>query len=371
MSSTPSSNPFGDSFSDSATPNTAILRAVPIIDHVPIKLSHDSANYHAWKTYFYLLFHEYNLRDHVDGSADLLIMGRDSEWMAIDTTIIRWLFLTVSPDILKTVVREGDDTHMGDQTLDAYCLRLKAISDGLHDLGFHICGELLLSTLTASLSEDIGNTASNPTLMTNPTLEHVVDYLRLEERCLKGVPARAVHSALATGISHGTPQPPRPLMPIVPQQQPQQGDGGSRNRRRGRGGGRGGGPRPGYPQALPPWSGGYNPWTGVLHAYTMSVSHPPAPGIIGPCPPTHRAFFTTPQQATGALPYRDFTPYAAPPPAAPAPWDPALYTALEYAPPLGSYTGSGDWFVDTGASAHMAAHPGRPYPDGSAALLDP
>ncbi|XP_071685087.1 uncharacterized protein [Lolium perenne] len=167
MSSTPSSNPFVDSFSDSTTPNAFVLRAVPIADHVPIKLSHDSANYHTWKTYFYLLFREYNLRDHFDSSADLLIMGRDSEWMAIDATIIRWLFLTVSPNIFKTVVHEGDDAHtvwtninglftnnklqqvvflqqkffgtpQGDQTLDAYCQRLKAISDELHDLGFRI-----------------------------------------------------------------------------------------------------------------------------------------------------------------------------------------------------------------------------------------
>ncbi|KAM0908576.1 hypothetical protein ACQ4PT_015368 [Festuca glaucescens] len=383
-------NPFGDSFSDSVTPNAAVLHAVPIADHVPIKLSHDSANYHAWKTYFYLLFREYNLRDHVDGSADLLIMGRDSEWMAIDATIIRWFFLTVSPDIFKTVVREGDDTHtvwtkinglftnnklqrvvflqqeffgtpQGDQTLDAYCLRLKAISDELHDLGFRIGDELLLSTLTAGLSEDLGNAASNLTLMTNPTFERAIDYLRLEERRLKGVRARAIHSALAAGIS----RPPTPTAPVAaPQQQLQQGGGGGgrRNRRRGRGGGRGGGPRPGYSQPPPPWSGGYNPWTGVVHAYTMPVPRPPAPGIIGPRPPTHQAFFAAPQHAPGGLPYGGLTPYAALPLAAPSPWDPALYTALQYAPPPGSYTGGGDWFMDTGASAHMAAHPATTAP---------
>ena len=31
--------------------------------------------------------------------------------MAIDATIIRWLFLTVSPDIFNTVVHEGDDAR--------------------------------------------------------------------------------------------------------------------------------------------------------------------------------------------------------------------------------------------------------------------
>ncbi|XP_071674501.1 uncharacterized protein [Lolium perenne] len=152
--STPSSNPFADS----SNPDPGQLRAVAITDHVPVKLSTTAANYLAWKTYFYLLFREYNLRDHVDGTADLLAC--DADWLAIDATIIRWLFLTVSPDIFKTVVWEGDDartvwgkinglftnnklqrvvflqqeffgTPQGDQTLDAYCLRLKAISDEL------------------------------------------------------------------------------------------------------------------------------------------------------------------------------------------------------------------------------------------------
>jgi hypothetical protein len=40
-------------------------------------------------------------------------------------------------------------------------------------------------------------------------------------------------------------------------------------------------------------------------------------------------------------------------------WDSALYTALQHAPSPGAYSGGGDWFMDTGASAHMAAHPGN------------
>jgi hypothetical protein len=38
-------------------------------------------------------------------------MQRDSDWMAIDATIIHWLFLTIMPDIFKTVVHDGDDAH--------------------------------------------------------------------------------------------------------------------------------------------------------------------------------------------------------------------------------------------------------------------
>ena len=58
-----------------------------------------------------LLFREYNLRDHIDGTTDFLAMRRDEDWMALDATIIRWLFLTVSKDIFHTVVRDGDDAY--------------------------------------------------------------------------------------------------------------------------------------------------------------------------------------------------------------------------------------------------------------------
>jgi hypothetical protein len=51
--------------------------------------------------------------------------------------------------------------------------------------------KLLLSTLTAGLSEDLGNAASNLILMTNPTFERAVSYLRLEECCLLKLRAHA------------------------------------------------------------------------------------------------------------------------------------------------------------------------------------
>jgi hypothetical protein len=165
-------------------------------------------------------------------------MQRDSDWMAIDATIIRWLFLTIAPDIFKTVIQDGDDTRMvwtkinrlftdnklqrviflqqeffgtlqGDLSLDDYCLRLKAISDELQDLGFMMGDDLLLSTLTAGFSEDLGNAASNLTLMTNPTFERAVSNLRLEERHLLKLRARVSYTALAAGLGYGAPSASR------------------------------------------------------------------------------------------------------------------------------------------------------------------
>ncbi|KAM0829073.1 hypothetical protein ACQ4PT_067109 [Festuca glaucescens] len=229
-----SSNPF-------AGPSVAVIRDIPIAERVPVKLSTTAANFFPWKTYFGLLFREYDLLDHVDGTIDLLAMPHDPEWLAIDATIIRWFYQTVSTDIFRTVVRDGDSahtvwtkitglftdnkiqrvtflqqeffgTHQNDLCLDDYALKLKSLSDELRDLEFPIDDKIMLSTLSAGLGEDLSNAASNLTLLTTPTFEQAVAYLRLEERRLKHLRARAAHTAFVASFSRGasTPAPRAP-----------------------------------------------------------------------------------------------------------------------------------------------------------------
>jgi hypothetical protein len=97
--------------------------------------------------------------------------------------------------------------HQNDLSLDAFCLRLKTLSDELHDLEFPITDALLLSTLAAGLGEDLSHAASNLTLLTTPTYEQAVAYLRNEERRLKQLRAHAAHTAFAAGLSHDAPAP--------------------------------------------------------------------------------------------------------------------------------------------------------------------
>jgi hypothetical protein len=142
--------------------------------------------------------------------------------------------------------------------------------------------------------------------MTNPTFERAVSYLRLEEHRLLKLHACVPHTALAAGLGYGAPAPPVPTPPAArppapfaapppPPQQQQQG-----RHRRGRGcGGRtnggyaGGGPPPA--NQMHPWSGGFNPWTGVVHTYTMPVPRPPPrpqhpwPSSAGSSGPLRRA----------------------------------------------------------------------------------
>jgi hypothetical protein len=109
------SDPFNSSHSRSSNPFTgpsiAIIRDVPIAERVPVNLTHTAANFFPWKTYFGLIFHEYDLLDHVDDTIDLLAMPHDLDWLAVDATIIRWFFQTVSNKIFRTVVKDGDSVR--------------------------------------------------------------------------------------------------------------------------------------------------------------------------------------------------------------------------------------------------------------------
>ena len=98
------SNPF-------AGPDPADIRDINIHERVLVVLDVTDSMYFAWKTYFSLLFHENNLVDHVDGTVDSCAMMDGAEWTAIDATIIRWFFTTISKDLFHTVVRADDDAR--------------------------------------------------------------------------------------------------------------------------------------------------------------------------------------------------------------------------------------------------------------------
>nr|XP_020199931.1 translation initiation factor IF-2-like [Aegilops tauschii subsp. strangulata] len=130
-----------------------------------------------------------------------------------------------------------------------------------------------------------------------------------------------------------------PLSPLAPSPQHPQGGGGRRNRR---GGGRrrlqqqraqdAGGAGAHYQQALPAA-------TRRSSACPSSRLAPPPLGGYGP---------PVPVPPYGGLP----------PPPVPMPWDPALLAAQHSAPSPSSSVGGGDWYMDSGATAHMEAHPG-------------
>nr|XP_045087416.1 translation initiation factor IF-2-like [Aegilops tauschii subsp. strangulata] len=222
-------------------PDPVVIRDLNILARVPVVLDHPTSTYYAWKTYFSLVFREYNLRDHIDGSVDSRFMEDDEEWTSIDATLIRWFYTTISKDLFHTVVSADDDTHavwtklnglftdnalqckvflhgefFGCQQLnssvDDYCMRLKKLVDELRDLGEKVSDELLLSTFIAGLNDDFENAASNIPLITNPTFPKIVAYLKLQERRMRMSRTRATHTALTAGTCGGA----APTAPVPP-----------------------------------------------------------------------------------------------------------------------------------------------------------
>ncbi|XP_073355683.1 uncharacterized protein [Aegilops tauschii subsp. strangulata] len=222
-------------------PNPVVIRDLNILARVPVVLDHLTSTYYAWKTYFSLVFHEYNLRGHIDGSVDSRFMEDDEEWMSIDATLIPWFYTTISKDLFHTVVSADDEAHTVwtklndlftdnalqrkvflhgeffgcqqlDSSVDDYCMRLKKLVDELRDLGEKVSNELLLSTLIVGLNNDFGNAASNIPLITNPTFPKIVAYLKLEERRMRISRTRATHTALTAGTRGGAP----PTAPVPP-----------------------------------------------------------------------------------------------------------------------------------------------------------
>nr|XP_020154413.1 uncharacterized protein LOC109739766 [Aegilops tauschii subsp. strangulata] len=239
-SASTNSNPFADANS----PDVNDIHNLNIFERVWVRLSQADSSYYTWKTYFSLMFREYNLIDHVDGTIDSSLVLEFHDWSTIDTTIIRWFFLTISPDLFQTVVQDGDyacavwtklkglftdnqlqrrvflhqeffGVHQDITSIDDYCCRLKTLADELHEIGAKIDDDLLLSTLTAGLNEDFSNAAANLSFIPNPSFAKFIAYLRLEERRMKQVKARAIHTALAAGTTRGGSSAP-PAAPAAP-----------------------------------------------------------------------------------------------------------------------------------------------------------
>lgn len=174
-------------------------------------------------------------------------------------------------------------------------MRLKMLSDEMRNISVRVSYEILLTTLTSGLHEDFGNAASNLTILTMPTFNKDLAYLRLEERRMK-------HTTLAADTSRGAPaqSQPWPTLSLAPfQQQPLSGSPPSdrghqrkHDRNRQAHNNNGGQPRPAYQQSMPPWSAGHNLCIGVVRVYDMPVPRASAPGLLGPRPTGRQAFFT-------------------------------------------------------------------------------
>ncbi|XP_051218796.1 uncharacterized protein [Lolium perenne] len=381
-----------------SNPNTY---ATTIKLHVPITLSFDDGNYTSWRELFLVALGRYGLTAHVTGKSTPSDTGPDSPWGRDDYTVLSWIYGSVSVDLLNIVMRPGAtartiwgaiedlfhdnkkhraiqleadfrNTPQGDLSISDYCAKLKALADSLGDVGQPISDENLVLTLLRGLNENYAHLRSFlPFQVPFPTFLQTRSALLLEETQKKTDVKNAAATALwACGQSvqppPGGPRPPPPPPPSAPGGAGGVGRGtgqlyANNNYRggRGRGGGRGG---RGRGRTDSPWQ--YNPWTGAPTRANLQQQpqapwqqppwsprpwSAPAPGVLGP-----RPSFPAPQAyAAYGQPSTSYGPQPTPPPSYNQPaLDPALVNALN-----NMQLSGGDWYMDSGASSHMASDP--------------
>ncbi|XP_066318340.1 uncharacterized protein [Miscanthus floridulus] len=255
------------------------------------------------------------------------------------------------------------------------------LADALRDVGQPVRETSQVLNMLRGLSSKYRHAISAITAKQPPhTFLSARSYLLLEEHYDKEQANTAAHQALvATGAARSsstsspgtsdggsssatTPAPAR--SPAVGHGTPPRHD-----NKKGRGRGRGcggyqhtgsGGSNSSAPRPPAGWAPGVNPWTGMVQAWPMPFRVPGA-GVLGSRPgaPPQHAYFagSPPLPAPGAVQQH------APPPDV---WNnQALLAALVTSgvPPSGPQ--AAEWFMDTGATSHMASNAGHPDPNGA------
>ncbi|XBH55081.1 hypothetical protein VPH35_077232 [Triticum aestivum] len=406
----PGTNPFGDPSSVGPSVPLHLILSLNIASAMPVTLELQPPNYTTWSSFLHALLMSYNLQDHVNGTVDARNQLTDAVWTQIDWCIIRWLLGSISGQVrgavnhrnptaytLWTAIRqlflsnrnqqgilaleEFHGLHQNDLSITDYFTRLQTLADTLFDCGMPVTDRGLVSNMLRGLSNKFAHAISTMTYDDSklPTFLQARTYLLQEERRIDHAASHESATALYAGrpmpppISTPSPAPPPPVPPTSSGAGGHGGQGGGQRGRKRRKGGNGGGhggsggapppqgaPSPSaYMQRPPAYSGaGINPWTGMFQAWPM-MARPPSAGLLGPHPPMG----LTATAYGGGLP-------AVPPPstAAPPPWDTSALQAALLAMQQQPYAGGGDWILDTGASSHMAAHPGPSHWEGGAPM---
>ncbi|XP_066323507.1 uncharacterized protein [Miscanthus floridulus] len=315
-------------------------------------------------------------------------MTDDAEWLQIDACIVSWLYSTVSKDIWNDVYKPGNTVYaawfaitgqfldnslqravyaqqefhslfQGDMSIGEYCGRLKRLTDTLYDCGAAVSDPALVINTLRGLNNKFSHAIAVLSTMTPPpTFLYTKSYLLQEEHRIKrSLEMEAQTTLLAaqdtdssTTVNKAAPAP-RPPSPAPASTTPSGGGGDRRKKRKADNRNRQSAPssQPSHTAPPPPqWASSYNPWQGVVQAWPLNSWRP---GLLAPRP--------------GASPPFAMTALAAPPPQQyPGTIPPELYTALN-GMSLNTPSGGGsDWFLDTGATSHMASHPGSTNQDG-------
>jgi len=180
---------------------------VNIRNHVPVLLDLLDSNYSQWRCLLESVLGKFGLLGHVRSPPPLA--DRDAEWRQVDYSIVNWLYTTVNQGVFDLIYKpdasaftiwsdiEGlfrdNEMHcafileadfrsvvQGDLSIDAYCTKLKKLSDKLRDVGHPVSEPSQVLNLLRGLNPKYRYV--KPVLTSKPhTFMSARSYLLLEE----------------------------------------------------------------------------------------------------------------------------------------------------------------------------------------------
>lgn len=341
---------------------------------IPVTLDLKASNFTKWRQFLNIAVTQYALADHLDAVPP----PADKEWQRMDSTVLRWLYGSVAPDISDMVMAAGTTTalfrdnqqaragYLGqkfrnieqlDKSVTAYCLEQKTVADALADVNTPVSDDALVWNTIKGLNDhykDIGNLA--PLLTPFPTFLQFRNMLLLQELKPSNTSSSspsAFYTAPPAGGPRGSPAPSL--------QQPQQphagrsgfgapsGNGSGRNK--GKKKNNGGHGAPAFPSMQ-------HPWTGAIYMHPMMGHGGHTAGILGsrpaaPPPRPAHGYMALPAPSPATFTYSGYPNYGSP--STPT-WDPSALASYFNTMSLQAPT---EWVMDTGASAHMSSDAGN------------
>lgn len=317
-------------------PSAASLQMVNIKSHVPIVLNVAESNHADWCCFFDSVIGKFGLNSHIAANPTVAQL-HNTEWMMVDQCLVNWLYNTISKDVMNIVRVPGASAftiwsgindifrnnhlhravyleaefrslYQGDMSISEYTSRLKELADALRDVGQPVTDQSQVLNLLRGLNRKFRHTIAPISNERPPhTFLSARSYLLLEDLYDKEHLKMESHQALlashggrtsgtagAAGFggsgsssnrkSSNSPTPPKK----------KRGRGNSSNNSAPAAGfntgasATGGAPfgsatQP--PAQNQPWPNGYNPWTGMVQAWSMPI-RAPGSGVLGPRPGT-------------------------------------------------------------------------------------
>ncbi|XP_028184867.1 uncharacterized protein LOC114371708 [Glycine soja] len=174
--------------SDSKSTFHPTLVVSNIKNHVPIILEMENVQYATWAKIFKIHARSHRVIDHIipsrDGKQKAPPMEEETElWLTLDTTVLQWIYATISHDFLHTILEldtttmeawnrlhdifqdnkhsravtlEYDFTHTTMEafsSVSAYYQHFKSLSDQLKNVGFPVDNNRLVLQLMSGLTE--------------------------------------------------------------------------------------------------------------------------------------------------------------------------------------------------------------------------